>query len=486
VNTRVLANVIGRGWNAVGYLLTVPFYLRYLGLDAFGVMSLYVTLVSLSNVLDLGLSSTVNRELARRGADASARSGASLVRTLEVLYGAFGIVAGVVSFAIADAISRSWHTDAPSLRGHLVVASVLIALNVVAQWPVSFYSGAFSGQGRQLELNATLVVAATVQAVGGILALALGPDKLELFLAVQLVVGVFRVAALRTLLWTRLPGPRHFDWGGITPILRFAGQMGFLGILGIVLTQADKLIVGAQVGVRQFSYYGLAATVAGGLSYLSLPVYDVALPMLTATRERAPATLEQAYWKVSRTFVIAVVPLGLGLVLLSGPVLTAWTGKSFGSQPALLLSLLASGTVLNGIFYGPYALLVASAKVSGLVKMNIVFTALYVPGIALLVHLYGSDGAAAMWLGLNACYVLIGAPLLLRRTMPGHTTRWLVRYGAAPALAAAAAAGAVRWAAPTPSGRVEDALLAVVGMALALLATLWVMPRSKRLVGSSG
>jgi hypothetical protein len=118
--------------------------------------------------------------------------------------------------------------------------------------------------------------------------------------------------------------------------------------------------------------------------------------------------------------------------------------------------------------------------------MNIVSTALYVPGVALLVHFYGTSGAAVMWLGLNTCYVLIGAPLLLRGTMPGHTVYWLVRFGAAPALAAAAGAGVVRLVAPAANDRLGDALIVVAGMVLALLATLWVMPRSKTLAGSPG
>ena len=479
MNRRILANIVGRGWSTFAYLLTVPFYIHYLGIEAFAAMSLYVTLVSLSNVLDLGLSSTVSRELARLGAGGppSAGTPASLMGTLESVYAAAGLLIGLGGFVVAFAVSSSWHTSGSPLHGHLLMTCILIALCVVGQWPVSFYSGALSGQGRQVELNVTLVVASTAQALAGILALALTSSRLELFFASQVVLAFGRALALRALVWRRLPGRWSFDWRATRPIFGFAGQMGAVGILGIVLTQADKLIVGAQVGALNFAYYGLAATVASGLSYLSLPVYDVAVPVLTA-ESASTERLERTYWATCRNLAYSVLPIGATLVLLSKPALFAWTGRPTGHDDATLLSLLAAGAILNALFCG-LALQVASGRARPIVVINVVATLVYIPLLLVMVRLFGTVGAASTWLALNASYVVICGPALLAQTMVGSSGRWLLRFVVVPGLAAAAAATAVRLLLPGAPTRAFGAVGLVGAATLAALATVYAMPGLK-------
>lgn len=482
MNRRIIANIIGRGWTVLAYLVTVPFYLHYLGVEAFAVMSLYVSLVSLSNVLDLGLSSTISRELARLRSDKEAVGdyASTLVGTLETLYAAAGGLVAAGSFAVAFAVSRTWHTGSSPLHGHLLIACTLISLNVVAQWPVSFYSGALSGQARQIELNAILVVTATAQGVVGVLALSFASSKLVWFFSSQLAVGIVRAFALRTYAWKRIPGHWHFDLEAIRQVFGFASQMSFVGILAILLTQSDKLIVGSQVGAVNFAYYGLAATVAGGLSYLSLPVYDVAVPALTTSRSHSAESLRTSFWATSRNLSLSVLPVGAVLVVLSRQVLTAWTDRGTGPNTPLLLSLLAAGTVLNGLFYGPYALQVATAKARPLVVMNAAAAVVYIPGLLLLVHLFGATGAAAMWLSLNAGYLFVAGPLLLRHSLPGATVRWLGRFAAVPALCAVASVVVVRALSPATTGRIGSIVAVLVGIAVALLATVYSMRGSKR------
>jgi len=482
MNRRIIANIIGRGWTVFAYLVTVPFYLHYLGVEAFAVMSLYVSLVSLSNVLDLGLSSTISRELARLRSDKEEVSdyASTLVGTLETLYAAAGGLVAAGTFCVAYAVSSTWHTGSSPLRGHLLIACILISLNVVAQWPVSFYSGALSGQGRQIELNTILVATATAQGIVGVLALSFASSKLVWFFSSQLAVGILRAFALRAYAWKKIPGHWHFDLEAIRQVFSFAGQMSFVGILAIMLTQSDKLIVGSQVGALNFAYYGLAATVAGGLSYLSLPVYDVAVPALTTSRSHSAESLRVSFWATSRNLSLAVLPVGGALVVLSRPTLAAWTGRATGPNTGLLLSLLAAGTVLNGLFYGPYALQVATGKARPLVVMNAAAALVYIPALVLLVHLFGATGAAVMWLSLNAGYLVVAGPLLLRRSLPGTTVRWLARFAAVPALCAVASVAVVRGLSPATTGRVASTVVVLVGVAAALLATVYSMPGPKR------
>ena len=62
----------------------MPLYVRYLGIEAYGVVGLLGLLQGLASVLDLGLTTTVGREVARMSVvGAEAGRIRSTVRTLE-------------------------------------------------------------------------------------------------------------------------------------------------------------------------------------------------------------------------------------------------------------------------------------------------------------------------------------------------------------------------------------------------------------------
>jgi len=76
-------------------ILFIPFYLRFMGIEAYGLVGFYLALSNVLGILDLGLGSTMNRELARVSAkEGSATAQRDIVRTLEVIYWGIAIIAG--------------------------------------------------------------------------------------------------------------------------------------------------------------------------------------------------------------------------------------------------------------------------------------------------------------------------------------------------------------------------------------------------------
>jgi len=77
-------------------IVCIPIYIRFLGIEAFGLIGFYLVLQSLLQILDFGLSPTINRETARYSVQPDkAAEARDLVRTLEVVYWMVGIGIGV-------------------------------------------------------------------------------------------------------------------------------------------------------------------------------------------------------------------------------------------------------------------------------------------------------------------------------------------------------------------------------------------------------
>jgi hypothetical protein len=85
--TALGASILSRAWGAALSVLAVPVYLRFLGVESFGVVGVFTTLSALIGFMDLGLGSTLTRELARLGNQPSLLPQArDTARTLELAY----------------------------------------------------------------------------------------------------------------------------------------------------------------------------------------------------------------------------------------------------------------------------------------------------------------------------------------------------------------------------------------------------------------
>ena len=63
--SNLFANFAGSGVAALLQLAFIPFYIKFLGIEAYGLIGFYIMLQAVLQVLDLGLGPTMNREMAQ-------------------------------------------------------------------------------------------------------------------------------------------------------------------------------------------------------------------------------------------------------------------------------------------------------------------------------------------------------------------------------------------------------------------------------------
>jgi O-antigen/teichoic acid export membrane protein len=135
VSRNIAANVAGTAWSAALGLALVPVYLRCLGAEAYGLIGFFATLQAVTNLLDLGISPTLNREMARYAAEPQKTEMArDLVRTLEIGYWGLGALIGGAVAALAPLLSHRWIQATELAPSAVVRAVAMMGLGVALQW----------------------------------------------------------------------------------------------------------------------------------------------------------------------------------------------------------------------------------------------------------------------------------------------------------------------------------------------------------------
>ena len=453
VKLNTAANLTARVWTAVVHLAFVPLYVSYLGIEAYGLIGVFSSLLALFALLDLGLSATLNRELAKFSAKAgigSAGEARDLVRTLEMPYWLLALVIGIGVALAAPFIAGDW------LRvDRLEVASVrqavtLMGLTIALQWPASLYGGGLMGLQRQVLLGGINAGVATLRAVGAVLVLANFAATIEAFFCWQAAASALQTLATGAALWLRLPrsaqAPR-FDRRILSGVWRLAAGMAAISALGVVLTQLDKVILVKLLPLAEFGYYSLAWTVATGLYFLIGPLYSALFPRFTqlVAQQNEPG-LRGLYHEGCQWMSVILLPIAVVIALFSAELMRLWTGDAVLAEHShLLLSLLITGTALNGLMSLPTGLQLAYGWTRLGIATNLVAVAALVPLMFVLTSRFGAAGGAAAWVLLNGAYVLLALPLMHRRLLRGELGRWYGIDVGLPLVAALAAAGSCKW-----------------------------------------
>lgn len=480
-----IANYLGQGWTALMGLAFIPVYIRYMGIEAWGLVGLMSMLQAWLTLLDMGLTPTLSREMARFQAGAhSAQSIRDLLRSLEVIYGGVAIAVVVIVWLIAPWMSVHWLSAAQLSPASVAQAIGIMGLVLAARMVEQIYRGAIQGLQRQVWLNGAQSVMATLRWAGAVGVLAWVDSSIEAFFLWQGLVSLLTMAILvrQTYHWLpRRVHPARFDLAAIVRIRSFAGGMAATTLLALMLTQVDKLLLSKLVSLEDFGYYTLAASAAGALYFLVAPMVNAVSPHLTELVAKSEQEmLVDTYHRASQWLAAVLIPAALMMVVFAEPLLQVWTGNaSLAQQAAPLLALLAMGTLCNGFMHVPYTTQLAHGWTGFAVRVNVVAVCFIVPAILWAVPRFGAIGAAWAWLALNAGYVLISMHFMHRRLLPSEKWRWYRDAVFKPLAIGSITVLALRQWVELPQDRAAmAAALAGIGV-LVMGAVLWAVPASR-------
>ena len=471
----IFANFAGQGWSAVMALAFVPIYIKFLGIEAYGLIGFFAMLQASFQVLDLGLSQTMNREMARYSVlpDKSVEA-RDLVRTLEVGYWAIGIVIGVLLLAMAPFIAGHWIKS--SLIPAQTVQQAVMIMGVVTaiQWPLSFYEGGLMGLQKQVLSNSIKIGMATLNSCGAAFILWKVSPTITAFFTWQVIVAILYVALITFFLWRSLPEAEcvpRFNLQAARNIWRFAAGMSGIGVSAIILMQIDKIILSKLLSLEMFGYYILAATICNVIpNMLAGPVFNATFPRLSSLvilNDESAMTL--LYHQGTQLMAVLALPISFVISFFSYDILILWTGTTkIALTASPIVSFLVIAMAINAITVLTYALQLAHGWTSIGLRINIFFIVTFVPTIYYMTTHYGAVGAAQAWLLLNCIYVLISLPLTHRRILKGELHRWIFVDVAPPLVSAFIVVGVGRWLVP---GHLSD-MQSIAALATVFLCAL--------------
>jgi O-antigen/teichoic acid export membrane protein len=454
----LLANYLGQGWTALMGLVFVPLYIKYLGMEAYGLIGLFAVLQAWLSLLDMGMTPTLNREIARYMAGAhSTASIRDLVRTFEIVCSGIALLLVIIIGSSSAWIARDW-LNVQALPAEDVARAIsLMGMVAALRFVEGLYRGALLGSQKHVWLNLVSAIFATFRGLGAVILLIWVAPTIQTFFLWQMSISAMTVLVLRWGAHRSLPVLSRrpvFSVRAFSNVWKFAGGMFVTTVLALLLTQIDKLLLSRLLSLEAFGTYMFASAVAGVLFQLIGPIAQSYYPrfteLVTHGDEKA---ISAAYHQAAQLMTIVLVPAGLALTVFGEPLLLSWTrNNSLTEAASPIVAVLAVGTIFNGWMHIPYMMQLANGWTSLTMWVNVVAAAVLVPAIFVVVPRFGPIGAAWAWLVVNAGYVAFEMHFMHVRLLRGQKWEWFVRDILIPSAAASAVIGMAALTQPFPLG----------------------------------
>lgn len=470
-----MANYLGQGWVALMGFIFIPIYVRLLGIEAYGLIGFFGVLQASLTMLDLGMTPTLTREMARfKSGHLSPKSIKTLLRSVEIIFLCLGVCVAMAVWVLSHWIATYWVNTQEVETITAASAIGLMGLVIALRFFESIYRGAIVGLNQQIFYNVLAAGMATVRSVGSVAVLVWVSPTIQAFFLWQVFVSFLASGALFFATYFYLGSSEAVrpSFRSIASVYKFAGGMTGVMVLGVAITQIDKFMVSSILPLSGFGAYMLAATAAGLIYFFVTPITQVFFPLFCGYFSGGYNVEFRGSYHTSTQLVSVIVgSISAVLIIMSERVVLLWTGDlDLTTQVSPVLSIMAAGNLLNAICHIPYYSELARGKFGLVLAIYFVGLILIVIGLLLAVPLFGAIGAASIWAIVNAIYFFVGVSLINRRLQIEGLWGWYVVDVALPVSVAFSVVGSLNFFVAMGASSAQHMVLLFVSLVLSVAA----------------
>jgi O-antigen/teichoic acid export membrane protein len=393
-------------WNLLGQILpmavglfSVPFILRGIGVERFGILSLAWIVVGYFSLFDLGIGRALTKLVADKLGAGEENAIPPLAWTSLLLLFSFGAFGALVTILFSSRLVHGLlkipiDLQTEALHGFYVLAASIPVVTVTAG-----LRGILEALQRFRLANLIRIPMSVFSFVGPLLVLPFSHALIWVIgvLVIGRVIGciIHVVACLQV-----MPALRHdfvVHLSLVWPALKLGTWMTVSNIVGPLMMYLDRFLIGSLLSVSAVAYYTAPFDLTSRLLAVPAAISAVLFPAFAASLAQNVGETRSIFTRGVKYIFLIVFPIVLVIAAFAPEGLRVWLGGTFSEHGAIVLRWLAMGTLLNCLAFVPFAMVQGAGRPDLTAKLHLVELPGYFLALYLLVRSYGIEGAAIAW-----------------------------------------------------------------------------------------
>jgi len=394
------------GWNLIGQvaplaaaLVSIPLLIKAIGTDRFGILSIGWMLIGYFSLFDFGLGRALTQILSEKLATRNEEQVPALMWTGLTLMFALGLGASAALFAMSDWIIYSALKIPEHLQAEARQSFFMLVPSIPFVVLATGLRGVLEAKQAFKLVNLVRTPLGVLTFVGPLLALPFSNSLVPIFfilMVVRLLTTLFFVIACDRAIdnfWRF-----EFSKNVIPALLRFSGWMTVSNIVGPIMVNMDRFIIGAVLSISAVTYYTTPFEIIVRLLTVPGAVAGVCFPMFAEhAKNMNVEKLREILWRSSK-YVFCLMLFAAGIMFVfAEDILRIWLNEAFARNSATVLKILSVGILINGVAHIPFSFIQGMGESKVTAQFHLFELAVYLPVLYVAIHAYGIIGVAVAW-----------------------------------------------------------------------------------------
>lgn len=331
----VLNNIIG--------LLYMPFMLRMMGQNEYGLYSLVASVVAYLTILDLGFANAIVRYTAKFRAENRTQEQYEMFGMFFILYCAIGILAFLVGLGLYFNVDTLFDTtmNAEEL-GKIRIMMLLMVFNIAFTFPMSIWGAIITAYEDFIFQKLVNIARIILNPIVMIVLLYMGYKAI----AMVVVITIFNITTLCINAWYCRYKLHikvkfaHFKWIFLKEVSIYSFWIFLNSIMDRIYWSTGQFVLGMFAGTAAVAVYAIAIQLEHIFMSFSTAISGVFLPKVTAmvTKEHNEKAISDLFIRTGRIQYIIMCFILTGFILFGKQFIILWAGKDY--EDAYTITLL--------------------------------------------------------------------------------------------------------------------------------------------------
>ncbi|MDD5679711.1 MAG: flippase [Candidatus Omnitrophica bacterium] len=427
IGKNILWNFFGQAWMLILTLATMPFIIRRLSVDLYGVYMLIGVIVGYFSFLQFGLGTAsikyISQHLARKEEDKIRKTFWSCL----FFYISLGLFGTLLIALSAHILVEKVFRIPDEFKAISVFALRVGSAGFFIFMLLSLASSIIQAIGRFDILNIIETALGTLQ-IGVTVALLKYGFSLREIIISNIFLQTVGICVYWIYMRKMLPFLAKLSWDAATlrDLLKFGGFVTISSVTAPILLNMEKIFLTMFRSVSTLTYYSVPYSIINRLSVIPSAFSSVIFPASSYTHGlHKSETNRELHYRSTLYIFFLYVFFVVFFVIFGRQFLAMWIGNDFAENSTDVLIILALAGLVNAVAWPSAVILQGVGKPHIPAAFHLIETVIYIPLACVFIYKFGVLGAAFAWF----LRVLLDTILLNKASCDLFGERLITWYG---------------------------------------------------------
>lgn len=402
-NRSILRNTL---WNLAGYIapllaaiISIPFLIKELGVDRFGILTLAWMVVGYFSLFDLGLGRALTKLLSEKLGANEIADIPELVWTALLLMSLLGMAGTGVTLLLTNWLVISVLNIPTHLQPETLVSFQLLAWSIPIVIITTGLRGVLEAYQRFDLINIIRVPLGILTFLSPIAVLPFSNhlDKIVLILIfLRIIICIIHIFLCKKIMLGLFFKIKYSN-AHLKIMFKFGSWMSVSNIIGPMMIYIDRFIIGSILSMSAVTYYVTPYELITKLLVIPTALIGVLFPVFSASLAHNQPYVINIFRSATHWIFLALFPVLLLTIVFAEDGLRLWLSEDFSLNSTTILQLLAAGVLFNSLANIPFAFIQGIGRPDLTAKLHLIELPFYLLTLWILINDWGIAGAAAAW-----------------------------------------------------------------------------------------